>query len=98
MNSRMWRLGCRVTLLVAFVCVYASGAYAQGGATSTLTGTVTDTTGAVVPGASVVVKNLATSASSDAVTNGEGQFTVPALNPGKYAVTVSLSGFKTATV
>src|SRR5262245_6577173 len=85
-------------LAIALVAIATATAFAQGGATSTLTGTVTDTSGAVVPGASVAVKNLATAATSDAVTNAEGQFTVPALNPGKYSVIVTLSGFKTATV
>ena len=83
-------------LAVAVVC--APAALAQGGATAALTGTVADTSGALVPGASVLVKNVATSAVSEAVTNAEGQFTVPALNAGKYSVTVSLAGFKTVTV
>jgi hypothetical protein len=72
-------------------------AFAQGGATSSLSGTVTDTSGAVVPGANVVVKRADTGITSDAVTNAEGQFTVPSLLAGTYSVTVTLSGFKTNT-
>ena len=73
-------------LVLAAATLGASSTYAQGGATSSLSGTVTDTSGAVVPGASVTVKNMATNIASEAVTNAEGQFTAPALQPGKYAV------------
>jgi hypothetical protein len=84
--------------MFAVVALGAPAVFAQGGATAPLSGTVVDTSGAVVPGASVVVKNVATAATSEAVTNNEGQFTVPALSAGTYAVTVSLAGFKTVTV
>ena len=69
-----------------------------GGATTSLSGTVTDTSGAIIPGASVVVKNIATSTQFDAVTNESGYFSVPALDPGTYTVTVTLMGFKTAVL
>ena len=55
-----------------------------------------DSTGAVVPGADVVVKNNATASTATAVTGADGGFTIPALDPGSYTVTVSLQGFKTA--
>jgi hypothetical protein len=97
MRSTFRRLFVSAFLLAA-AALAAPAAFAQGGATAPLTGTVVDTSGAVVPGASVVVKNVATSGESEAVTNAEGQFTVPALSAGKYSVTVSLSGFKTVTV
>jgi hypothetical protein len=83
-------------LAVAVVC--APAAFAQGAATSTLSGTVTDTSGALIPGASVIVKRADTGLTSEAVTNSEGQFTVPQLAAGKYTVSVTLQGFKTATV
>jgi len=73
-------------------------AFAQGGVTSTLTGTVVDSSGAVIPGASIIVKRADTGVSTESVSNAEGQFTVPALNAGTYTVTASLSGFKTVTV
>ena len=83
---------------VAAIALPARAALAQGGSTSTLSGTVTDTSGAIIPGASVVVKRAETSVTFDAVTNADGQFTVPQLAAGKYHITVSLVGFKTATV
>ena len=64
-------------------------AYAQGGATSSISGVVTDS-GAVIPGADILAKNNATSAESRAVSTENGTFTVPALNAGTYTVTVTL--------
>src|SRR5262245_40856257 len=77
--------------------VAASPALAQDSATSSIAGTVVDTGGGVIPGATVV----ATSDSGvkfQALTNGNGVFTIPAVTAGTYKVTVSLSGFKTAEV
>ena len=71
----------------------ASVAYAQGGATASIAGTVVDASGGVVPGVTVTVKNDATSASYEAVTSESGTFVVPALPAGTYSVTVALEGF-----
>src|SRR5437899_3583352 len=73
----------------------ATLAYAQGGNTSApLTGVVADSSGAPVPGASVVVKNEGTGTTYQAVSGEKGTFAVPALQAGTYTVTVSLAGFK----
>jgi hypothetical protein len=61
---------------------------------STLTGTVTDPGGGVVPGVAVTATNTATNISSTAHTNEAGLYTFTALAPGEYVVTVELSGFK----
>jgi hypothetical protein len=77
--------------------VAASSAFAQGGGvTSSITGTVVDASGAVIPGADVKVKNSATAAEFATLTAENGTFSVPALLPGTYTVTVTLMGFKTA--
>lgn len=91
----------RWTTLVARILltvVIATPAFAQGGTTSAISGVVTDHTEAVVPGATILVKSDTTGAEFHAVTSEAGAFTVPALNPGTYTVTVSLSGFKTAVL
>ena len=86
-----------VPLLLAVVLAAGGGlAYAQGGATSTLSGTVLDTSGAVVPGATITAKDNATGAVFTAVSGANGAFTIPAMPPGTYTVTVELLGFKTA--
>jgi hypothetical protein len=88
-----------VWLCLAALLLCGSPAFAQGGGTTTsLSGQVTDAQGATIPGADVVAKNNATSAESRATSDTEGRFTIPALNPGVYTVTVSLQGFKTAVL
>jgi hypothetical protein len=59
-----------------------------------VTGTVTDSTGAAVPGVTVTVTNTATGLSDSAVTNHEGSYTFPLLSPGSYDLVVEQSGFK----
>jgi hypothetical protein len=60
----------------------------------TLSGTVVDSQGAVVIGATVTVKNMDTSVASTAVTTASGEFTLPNLLPARYALTVEQAGFK----
>jgi hypothetical protein len=64
----------------------------------TITGTVIDSTGAAVPGASVTVTNTATNANSAAVTTSDGVYSIPALQPGAYRVRVEKSGFKRSEI
>jgi len=81
-------------VLVALAC---SPAFAQGASTSSISGTVVDSGGGVIPGATVVVTSES-GQTFNVVTNAEGAFTVPALQPGTYKVTVTLQGFKTAVI
>lgn len=60
----------------------------------TLTGIVSDSSGAVVPNASVTMKNEDSGDLRKTVTNGEGYFSITAVQPGKYTVTVDAKGFK----
>jgi hypothetical protein len=87
-----------LSLFLVFMLAFAAGAFAQGGATSTITGTVTDSTGGVVPGADVVAKNNATATTYSGVSGASGAFSIPAVEPGTYTVTVTLMGFKTAVL
>ena len=58
-----------------------------------LTGIVTDASGGVLPGATVTITSKTTGASRTQVTSADGVYTVPDLDPGRYAVIVELSGF-----
>jgi hypothetical protein len=60
----------------------------------TLTGTVTDSTGAILPGITVTVTHRDTNISAHALTNASGNYTFPLLAPGEYAVVVEQTGFK----
>ena len=73
-------------------------ASAQGSFFTSLSGTVVDGSGAVIPGADVKVKNNGTGTEYNAVTGTDGGFTVPSLSGGTYSVTVALMGFKTSVL
>src|SRR3989304_1743423 len=62
--------------------------------TATISGTVKDSTGAVLPGASVTVMNEDTGISRQVTANAVGRFSAPALPLGNYRVTASLEGFQ----
>jgi hypothetical protein len=66
--------------------------------TASLSGTVTDPNGAVVPGAGVTVRNAANGAEFKVVTSSQGTYNVPSLGAGTYSVIVVASGFKSVTV
>lgn len=66
--------------------------------TATLSGTVTDEKGAVIPSAIVTVENIDTRLRRQATTNGEGSFTIPLLPPSTYLVRVEGQGFATAQI
>src|SRR5438270_13018510 len=62
----------------------------------TILGTITDTSGAVVPKATVTVKNQATALTRVVSTNQDGLYRTPNLLPGKYEIIVYRTGFATA--
>ncbi len=64
---------------------------------STLSGTITDASGAAVPGALVVLTNAGSGIASKFETQAGGLYTFPFLDPGIYSLTVTATGFKTAT-
>jgi hypothetical protein len=81
---------------VVLLVVSVGACFAQ--STATLSGTVTDPTGAVVPGAQVTVHSLATGLDRQLVTDGAGLYVAPSLIPGDYQVVVKASGFSQYTV
>src|SRR6476646_10184572 len=93
------RTAARGVLYAFVLTVFATApALAQGSATSSIAGTVVDTSGAGVPGADITATNASNGASFQAVSSDNGSFTIPAVPTGTYGVTVSLQGFKTAVM
>jgi hypothetical protein len=82
-------------LTVCLVLFAARGVFGQ--ANAGITGTVTDASGAVVPGANVTITNEGTSVSNKAVTSSAGTYTATGLIPGAYSISVEKTGFKKAT-
>ena len=72
--------------------------FAQGTDLGTIVGVVTDTTGAVVPNAKVVVLDLDTNTPHETKTNAQGEYNVFALNSGAYQVVISAPGMTTAKI
>ncbi len=79
-------------LLILLVCL--PGAVYSQSTFATITGTVVDSSGAVVPNAKVAVTNLSTNVQSTAQSNASGIYTVSQLNPGTYSLLVQATGFK----
>jgi carboxypeptidase family protein/TonB-dependent receptor-like protein len=83
----------RILMCVLLVSVMSSSAVSQEFRGS-ISGRVTEASGAAVPGATVTITNLATNTSTNATTNESGNYTAIYLNPGRYAVAVEANGFK----
>jgi hypothetical protein len=94
-------LGRKVSAALSVFIIFGIGllsanqAYAQVSG-ATLSGTVTDSSGAVIPKAQISIKNVATDITRSTETSTAGFYTAPDLSPGKYAVSVTASGFNTA--
>src|ERR1700757_4770554 len=80
------------------VCLFFSiSSFAQVGINAALSGTVSDPTGALIPGVEVTATNTGTGVAGTAVTNESGTYRFPSLQPGSYEVKASLAGFQTQT-
>ena len=82
--------------LLSLVFLAALAASAQTTGTANIVGTVTDATGASVPGAKIRVKNQQTSFLYESVTSPSGDYYIPNLSSGTYQLTVEAAGFKSS--
>src|SRR5215471_12992336 len=82
------------TVVLLLIVITAASAQEFRGA---LKGTITDPNGAVVPGATVTVRNVGTNLEATVTTNQDGSYEFPLLQPGEYSLSVSAQGFNTTT-
>ena len=94
MNTTISTIRKIVIVLCAFATIAALASIAAAQNPGSITGTVTDPNGGVVPGASVTVENPINAISRTGVTSDNGNFTFAQLPPGTYTITVEKSGFK----
>jgi Carboxypeptidase regulatory-like domain/TonB dependent receptor len=90
MTRRTASLSLFLFLLSAFFG--ANHAFGQGTDLGTIRGTVTDSAGAVIPGAAITITDTSTGAARATTTNGQGNYEVFGLSPGTYTVTITASG------
>lgn len=83
-----------IMVMVLFSC---SALFAQSASTSSVTGDVTDTSGAVVPGAQVQLTDLGTNVSQVATTNQAGHYAFQSVQPGQYRLTIKKERFRQTT-
>ena len=94
-NCCRGRVAGVVVMLLAFAFVLPSRLNAQGTTSASVLGTVTDSSGAVIPKASVQVKNVATGRVQQAPTDAQGRYTIADLPIGSYEAEASAPGFQT---
>jgi hypothetical protein len=87
--------GLAIVPFLAVVPAFGQATSVNGGA---IQGTITDASGAVIPNASIVIKDVGTNVARTVTSDGRGFYSVGPLNPGSYTVTVTLTGFKTLAV
>jgi len=85
---------CRIAFLLLLYIALSAQAFAQAGRGG-INGTVTDPTGAIIPGAKVVVLSHSTGISQSTVSSAAGIYSFVSLTPGAYTVTASHDGFET---
>src|SRR5437867_4822907 len=93
MRISLHMLGGAGTAIVAWIALGTCLSVAQT-STATILGTVKDTTGALIPGASITVKHTETGLTRSVVSGERGGYNVPLLPVGAYEITTTMPGFK----
>src|SRR5437868_5827081 len=97
MKNNGFKIPAILLLIAVFMFAISARMFAQSD-TSSLSGTVTDPTGAIVPDAKVTIRNTATLAERSISTNESGEFTLTNLAPGDYTARVEKTGFETTNL
>ncbi len=90
--------GLRISLGLFFLLCAPTWMFGQAGATGTILGTVTDSTGAVIPNVKVTVTNTSTNVPFVTTTSSAGDYQAPSLIPGSYSVTAEIQGFQKSVI
>ena len=93
MNFSKFMMGVAASIM--FCLIFTTSLFAQN---SSISGTVSDPTNALIPGVAVTATNTGTSITSTVLTNDSGAYNFVSLPPGPYKLTATLQGFQTATV
>ena len=88
----------RLTLAVCFLAFAANLSFAQSTNSGEIRGTVSDSSGAAVPGVTVTLANIDTGETKDFITNQDGIYDTVSTRPGNYKLSFSKAGFKKSTV
>src|ERR1017187_617921 len=91
-------LGMYLVTFLALTLTLPKSVQAQVQTTTSISGIVTDSSGAVISGASVTVKNQGTGATQGVTTNATGFYSFPSLAPGTYTIMVGHPGFQMSEV
>jgi hypothetical protein len=93
-----WVAVATLTALMFFVLIGASQAFGQSTASGTIVGTVSDPSGAVVPGADIAITDKTTNTTSKTTSNKEGHYVFVNVTPSTYDIKITKAGFQTALV
>src|ERR1700691_6105650 len=85
-------------IVVCLFALFSIAAVHSQVSTGSILGNVTDPSGAVVPGATITITNVATNEAFSTVSNGSGLYTVPNLAAGRYRVDIASSNFRPESV
>src|SRR5262245_41994557 len=89
--------GIYIATALVLCLMFGTIGFAQEGINATLSGTVSDATGALIPGVEVTAKNIATGVTVTSLTNETGTYRFPSLQPGTYEAAAALTGFSGQT-
>src|SRR3984957_4541178 len=90
MNSAIYRF---LTLIAVLSLVSTGMLHGQSAVTGGIEGTVTDSSGAAIAGATVEITNVADAVTQNSVTNRDGAYRFPSIIPGNYTVSIKKDGF-----
>lgn len=93
-TRRNWRSRLAIACFLGALPILAPAAFSQTITTADAVGVVSDTSGAVVPGATVTIKSAESGESRTETTNGQGEYRFPLMKPGEYTISAASKGLK----